>query len=131
MRILIVDQNVTRASILEEGLREAGYRDVTVQRDMQYLMRRILEVDPDVATATDAVSGRALQRAAQHVAVQAVRRFLLEQPLEPVIRLEQLGGPVTRDGPDDRREPVVPVDQGAKAIKGHPSIGGSRSSSAT
>jgi response regulator NasT len=48
MRILIVDQNVTRASILEEGLREAGYRDVIVQRDMQYLMRRILEVDPEV-----------------------------------------------------------------------------------
>jgi response regulator NasT len=47
MRILIVDQNVTRASILEAGLREAGYRDVTVQRDMQYLMRRILDVDPD------------------------------------------------------------------------------------
>jgi two-component system, response regulator / RNA-binding antiterminator len=48
LRILIVDQNVTRASILEEGLREAGYRDVTVQREMQYLMRRILAVDPDV-----------------------------------------------------------------------------------
>jgi response regulator NasT len=48
LSILIVDQNVTRASILEEGLREAGYRDVTVQREMQYLMRRILEVDPDV-----------------------------------------------------------------------------------
>ena len=47
MRILIVDQNVTRASILEAGLREAGYLDVTVQRDMQYLMRRILDVDPD------------------------------------------------------------------------------------
>ena len=25
LRILVVDQNVTRASILEEGLREAGY----------------------------------------------------------------------------------------------------------
>jgi len=28
LRILLVDQNVTRASILEEGLREAGYTNV-------------------------------------------------------------------------------------------------------
>jgi response regulator NasT len=48
LRILIVDQNVTRASILEDGLREAGYTDVTVVRDMQNLMRRIVDVDPDV-----------------------------------------------------------------------------------
>jgi two-component system, response regulator / RNA-binding antiterminator len=48
LRILIVDQNVMRASILEEGLRDAGYFNVAVVRDMQYLMRRILEIDPDV-----------------------------------------------------------------------------------
>ena len=48
LRILIVDQNALRASILEEGLREAGYLKVTVVRDMQNLMRRILEIDPDV-----------------------------------------------------------------------------------
>ena len=48
LRILIVDQNVTRASILEDGLREAGYTNVTVVRDMQNLMRRILDIDPDV-----------------------------------------------------------------------------------
>jgi len=48
LRILIVDQNVTRASILEDGLREAGYTDVTVVRDMQNLMRRIVDADPDV-----------------------------------------------------------------------------------
>ena len=48
LRILLVDQNVTRASILEEGLREAGYMNVTVVRDMQNLLRRIVDLDPDV-----------------------------------------------------------------------------------
>ncbi len=48
LRILLVDQNVTRASILEEGLREAGYPNVTVVRDMANLLRRIVDEDPDV-----------------------------------------------------------------------------------
>ena len=48
LRVLIVDQNVIRASILEEGLREAGYRDVIVVRDMQNLLRRTLDEEPDV-----------------------------------------------------------------------------------
>lgn len=48
LRILLVDQNMTRASILEEGLREAGYSSVTVVRDMQNLLRRIVDEDPDV-----------------------------------------------------------------------------------
>jgi response regulator NasT len=48
LRILLIDQNVTRASILEEGLHEAGYPHVTVVRDMQNLLRRIVDADPDV-----------------------------------------------------------------------------------
>lgn len=48
LRILIVDQNVMRASVIEEGLREAGHRDVIVVRDMQNLLRRIVDADPDV-----------------------------------------------------------------------------------
>ena len=48
LRILLVDQNMTRASILEEGLREAGYTNVTVVRDMLNLLRRIVDTDPDV-----------------------------------------------------------------------------------
>lgn len=48
LRVLIVDQNVMRASILEEGLREAGYRNLVVVRDMQNLLRRIVDEDPDV-----------------------------------------------------------------------------------
>lgn len=48
LRILLVDQNVDRAAILEEGLRDAGCRHITIVREMHSLMRRILEVDPDV-----------------------------------------------------------------------------------
>jgi response regulator NasT len=48
LRVLIVDQNLARATILEEGLREAGYRDLIVVRDMQNLMRRIIQEGPDV-----------------------------------------------------------------------------------
>jgi response regulator NasT len=48
LHILVVDQNVMRASILEDGLREAGYARVTVVRDMQNLLKRIEEADPDV-----------------------------------------------------------------------------------
>jgi response regulator NasT len=48
LRIMIVDQNMVRASILEDGLREAGYANLTVVRDMQNLLRRILEADPEV-----------------------------------------------------------------------------------
>ena len=48
LRVLIVDQNLLRASVLEDGLREAGYRDLIVVRDMQNLMRRIVDEEPDV-----------------------------------------------------------------------------------
>ncbi len=48
LRVLIVDQNLVRASILEDGLREAGYRDLIVVRDMQNLLRRIVDEEPDV-----------------------------------------------------------------------------------
>jgi response regulator NasT len=48
LRILIIDQNVTRASILEDGLREAGHVDVVVVRDMQNLLKRIVDTEPDV-----------------------------------------------------------------------------------
>lgn len=48
LRILLVDQNAERAAILEEGLREAGCRHITVVREMHSLMRRIVDADPDV-----------------------------------------------------------------------------------
>jgi two-component system, response regulator / RNA-binding antiterminator len=48
LRILIADQNVTRAATIEDGLRDAGYSDVTVVRDMQHLQTRIANIDPDM-----------------------------------------------------------------------------------
>ncbi|MDP8985404.1 MAG: ANTAR domain-containing protein [Pseudomonadota bacterium] len=48
LRILIVDQNAQRATILEEGLREAGYGDVVLVREVQNLLRKIVEINPDV-----------------------------------------------------------------------------------
>ena len=48
LRILVVDQNLMRAQVLEEGLREAGHHDVIVVRDMQNVLRRIVDAEPDV-----------------------------------------------------------------------------------
>jgi response regulator NasT len=48
LRVLIVDQNVARSSVLEEGLREAGFTELVVVRDMQNLLRRIVDEEPDV-----------------------------------------------------------------------------------
>src|ERR671936_544162 len=45
LRILLVDQNAARAAILEEGLREAGLRDITIVRDTLSLLRRIVELE--------------------------------------------------------------------------------------
>jgi len=48
VRILIVDQNPERASLLEEAMREAQYSDVVVVRETHGLLRRIVQIDPDV-----------------------------------------------------------------------------------
>ncbi len=48
LRILIIDANRIRASIIEEGLREAGLHDVIVVFETAEVMRRIVEIDPDV-----------------------------------------------------------------------------------
>lgn len=48
LKVLIVDANRIRASIIEEGLREAGLISVVVLTDAQEVMRRIVEIDPDV-----------------------------------------------------------------------------------
>ena len=47
-RVLIVSQNATRTSVLEEGLRVGGSYDIIVLHTMQTLVRRIVEIDPDV-----------------------------------------------------------------------------------
>lgn len=48
LSILIIDENRIRASIIEEGLREAGCSQVTVVGELQNLLRQITEIDPDV-----------------------------------------------------------------------------------
>lgn len=48
LRILVVDPNRVRASIVEDGLREAGYDNVTIVRETDNLLRRIVEADPEV-----------------------------------------------------------------------------------
>lgn len=48
LRILLVDQNAKRAMNLEEGLRQAGYHDIIVVREVHNLLRRIVDINPDV-----------------------------------------------------------------------------------
>ncbi len=48
LRILIIDENVVRASILEDGLREAGHIRVSVISSMRELLRQIVDADPEV-----------------------------------------------------------------------------------
>jgi response regulator NasT len=47
-RIAIVDENPIRAAILEEGLREAGFTAVQHVGEMNNLLARIYQIDPDV-----------------------------------------------------------------------------------
>lgn len=48
LHILVIDANRVRASVIEEGLRDAGHHDVITISDMRNLMRQVVEADPDV-----------------------------------------------------------------------------------
>ncbi|WAP70556.1 ANTAR domain-containing response regulator [Jiella pelagia] len=48
LNILLVDDNGLRASIIEEGLREAGYGNVSVVTNVAGLVKRIEMLEPDV-----------------------------------------------------------------------------------
>ncbi len=48
LTVLVIDENPTRATILEEGLREAGHVAVVRLDTTHELLRRIFEIDPDV-----------------------------------------------------------------------------------
>ena len=48
LHILVIDANRIRASIIEEGLRSSGNARVTILEDLTGLMRRVVEIDPDV-----------------------------------------------------------------------------------
>jgi response regulator NasT len=47
-KIAIVDENPLRAAILEEGLLEAGHRNVTRVSERTNLLARLMALDPDV-----------------------------------------------------------------------------------
>ena len=46
--ILIIDENMVRAAILEDGLREAGYARIALISRRTDLLRQIVDIDPDV-----------------------------------------------------------------------------------
>ncbi len=48
LNVLVIDENRIRAAIIEEGLRDAGYDQVTVIDVMHGLARRIADLNPDV-----------------------------------------------------------------------------------
>lgn len=48
LSIVIIDENRLRASVIEAGLREAGYENLTIIHDVTGIARRIAQVDPDV-----------------------------------------------------------------------------------
>ncbi len=48
LKILVIDDNRLRASIIEEGLREAGFADITVVSGCMPELRKIVDAEPDV-----------------------------------------------------------------------------------
>ncbi|WP_417669520.1 ANTAR domain-containing response regulator [Roseibium sp.] len=48
LSILVIDDNRIRASIIEQGLRDAGHDTVIVIDEMEGLVRKITEIEPDV-----------------------------------------------------------------------------------
>jgi len=48
LKIVIVDENPIRAAILADGLREAGYTQVTRIEETNNLLARVYTLDPDV-----------------------------------------------------------------------------------
>ncbi|WP_085044219.1 ANTAR domain-containing response regulator [Ensifer aridi] len=48
LTILVIDENAIRASIIEEGLREAGHRKVTVIHEVHGVARIVETLRPDV-----------------------------------------------------------------------------------
>ncbi|WP_037077864.1 ANTAR domain-containing response regulator [Neorhizobium vignae] len=48
LTILVIDENAIRASIIEEGLREAGHSKVTIIHEVQGVARIIETLKPDV-----------------------------------------------------------------------------------
>jgi response regulator NasT len=48
LSILVIDENRLRAAVIEDGLRDAGYTNLTVINDVVGIARKIAETAPDV-----------------------------------------------------------------------------------
>ncbi|MFN7091382.1 MAG: two-component system response regulator, partial [Allorhizobium sp.] len=48
LTILVIDENAVRAAIIEDGLREAGHRHVTVALGVQGIAKTVETLAPDV-----------------------------------------------------------------------------------
>lgn len=48
LSILIIDENRLRAVVIEDGLRDAGYSNLTIIHDITGIARRIADISPDV-----------------------------------------------------------------------------------
>lgn len=48
LKVLIIDENLVRAAILEDGLRDCGELDVHHIREMHELLPRVAAINPDV-----------------------------------------------------------------------------------
>jgi response regulator NasT len=48
LKILVIDENPIRRAILEAGLREAGFENITLLNQMTGLLDQIYVIDPDV-----------------------------------------------------------------------------------
>lgn len=48
LSILVIDENRLRSTVIEAGLREAGYENLTIVHDVTGIARRIAEIEPDV-----------------------------------------------------------------------------------
>ncbi|MET0238407.1 MAG: ANTAR domain-containing protein [Sphingobium sp.] len=48
MRIAVVDESAARAAVIEEGLREAGFSDITILVERTGLARELHDLSPDV-----------------------------------------------------------------------------------
>lgn len=48
LKILVIDENPIRRAILETGLRDAGFENITLLADTKGLLERIYSLDPDV-----------------------------------------------------------------------------------
>ena len=73
LRILVIDRNKVRASIIEEGLHQGGDFDVIIIEDMTHLMRHVVDADPDVIILDLANPDRDMLEHALQV-TRAVRR---------------------------------------------------------